>query len=222
MTLGGGCEICLAASQIVAYTECYMGQVELGVGLIPGAGGNKELFFRATDWLPAAFPPIIAGGRPPDLVPHVARVFQLIAMASVSTCAQEARQLGFLQPRDRIVMNYDHLLYQAKKAVLALAEADYQPRRPRDEIRVPGRTARAVLESLVYEMREAMYITDYDAFLAKKLAYVLTGGDVDLNTVVTEEYLLDLEREVFISLCGEEKSQARMKHMLDTNKPLRN
>jgi 3-hydroxyacyl-CoA dehydrogenase len=222
MTLGGGCEICLAASQIVAYTECYMGQVELGVGLIPGAGGNKELFFRATDWLPAAFPPIIAGGRPPDLVPHVARVFQLIAMASVSTCAQEARQLGFLQPRDRIVMNYDHLLYQAKKAVLALAEADYQPRRPRDEIRVPGRTARAVLESLVYEMREAMYITDYDAFLAKKLAYVLTGGDVDLNTVVTEDYLLDLEREVFISLCGEEKSQARMKHMLDTNKPLRN
>jgi len=222
MTLGGGCEICLAASQIVAYTECYMGQVELGVGLIPGAGGNKELFFRATDWLPGAFPPIIAGGRQPDLVPHVARVFQLIAMATVSTSAQEARQLGFLQPRDRIVMNYDHLLYQAKKAVLALAEAVYQPPRPRAEIRVPGRTGRAVLESLVYEMREALYITDHDAFLAKKLAYVLTGGDVDQNTVVTEEYLLDLEREVFLSLCGEEKSQARMKHMLETNKPLRN
>ena len=222
MTLGGGCEICLAASQIVAYTECYMGQVELGVGLIPGAGGNKELFFRATDWLPGGFPPIIAGGSKPDLVPHVARVFQLIAMASVSTCAQEARQLGFLQPRDRIVMNYDHLLYQAKRAVLALAEADYQPPRPRDEIRVPGRTGRAVLESLVFEMREAMYITDYDAFIAKKLAHVLNGGDVDLNTVVTEDYLLDLEREVFLSLCGEEKSQARMKHMLETNKPLRN
>jgi 3-hydroxyacyl-CoA dehydrogenase len=222
MALGGGCEICLAAGQIVAHTECYMGQVELGVGLIPGAGGNKELFFRATDWLPDAFPPIIAGGSPPDLIPHVARVFQLIAMATVSTCAQEARQLGFLQPRDRIVMNYDHLLYQAKKAVLALAEADYQPPRPRNEIRVPGRTGRAVLEGLIFEMREALYITDYDAFIARKLAHVLNGGDVDMNTLVTEQYLLDIEREVFLSLCGEEKTQARMKHMLETNRPLRN
>jgi len=221
MALGGGCEICLAASQIVAHTECYMGQVEMGVGLIPGAGGNKELFFRATDCLPAELPPIAGGGKP-DLVPHVARVFQLIAMATVSTCAQEARQLGFLTPRDRIVMNYDHLLYEAKKAVLALAQADYQPPRRRDEIRVPGRTGRAVLETFVYLMREALYITDYDAFIAKKLAHVLTGGDVDLNTLVTEEYLLDLEREVFLSLCGEEKSQARMKHMLETNRPLRN
>jgi len=221
MTLGGGCEICLHTSQIVAHTECYMGQVELGVGLIPGAGGNKELFFRATDWLPKELPPIAGGGKP-DLVPLVARVFQNIAMARVSTCAQEARELGYLLPHDRIVMNHDHLLHQAKKAVLALAEAEYVPPRTRNEVRVPGRTGRAALEVFVYLMQEAGYITDHDVVIAKKLAHVLTGGDVDVNTLVSEEYLLDIEREAFLSLCGEEKTQARMKHMLDTNKPLRN
>ena len=221
MTLGGGCEICLHTSQIVAHTECYMGQVELGVGLIPGAGGNKELFFRATDWLPKELPPIAGGGKP-DLTPLVARVFQNIAMARVSTCAQEARELGYLMPHDRIVMNHDHLLHEAKVAVLALAEADYAPPRRRDEIRVPGRTGRAALDVFVYLMKESGYITDHDVVIAKKLAHVLTGGDVDLNTLVSEEYLLDIEREAFLSLCGEEKTQARMKHMLDTNKPLRN
>ena len=221
MTLGGGCEICLHTSQIVAYTECYMGQVELGVGVIPSAGGNKELFFRATDWLPKELPPIAGGGKP-DLTPHVARVFQNIAMARVCTCAQEARELAYLMPHDRIVMNYDHLLHQAKQAVLALVEAEYAPPRSRDEIRVPGRTGRAALDVFVYLMKEAAYITDHDVLIAKKLAHVLTGGDVDLNTLVSEQYLLDIEREAFISLCGEEKTQARMKHMLDTNKPLRN
>jgi len=221
MTLGGGCEICLHTSQIVAHTECYMGQVELGVGLIPGAGGNKELFFRATDWLPKELPPIAGGGKP-DLTPLVARVFQNIAMARVSTCAQEARELGYLMPHDLIVMNYDHLLHQAKKAVLALADAGYSPPRRRDEIRVPGRTGRAALDVFVYLMKESGYITDHDVVIAKKLAHVLTGGDVDLNTLVSEEYLLDIEREAFLSLCGEEKTQARMKHMIDTNKPLRN
>jgi 3-hydroxyacyl-CoA dehydrogenase len=221
MALGGGCEICLHTSQIVAHTECYMGQVELGVGLIPGAGGNKELFFRATDWLPKDLPPIAGSGKP-DLTPHVARVFQLIAMATVSTCAQQARELGFLRPHDSIVMNYDHLLYRAKKAVLAMTGADYAPPRRRNEIRVPGRSGRASLEVFVYLMREAGFITDYDVVIAKKLAHVLTGGDVDPNTLVSEEYLLDVEREAFLSLCGEEKTQARMKHMLETNKPLRN
>jgi len=221
MTLGGGCEICLHTSQVVAHTECYMGQVELGVGLIPGAGGNKELFFRATDWLPKELPPIAGGGKP-DLTPLVARVFQNIAMARVSTCAQEARELGYLMPHDRIVMNYDHLLHQAKRAVLALADAGYAPPRRRDEIRVPGRTGRAALDVFVYLMKESGYITDHDVVIAKKLAHVLTGGDVDLNTLVSEEYLLDIEREAFLSLCGEEKTQARMKHMIDTNKPLRN
>ena len=221
MTLGGGCEICLHTSQIVAHTECYMGQVELGVGLIPGAGGNKELFFRATDWLPKELPPIAGGGKP-DLTPLVARVFQNIAMARVSTCAQEARELGYLMPHDLIVMNYDHLLHQAKKAVLALADAGYAPPRRRDEIRVPGRTGRAALDVFVYLMKESGYITDHDVVIAKKLAHVLTGGDVDVNTLVSEEYLLDIEREAFLSLCGEEKTQARMKHMIETNKPLRN
>lgn len=221
MTLGGGCEICLHTRQIIAHTECYMGQVELGVGLIPGAGGNKELFFRATDWLPKELPPI-AGASKPDLTPLVARMFQNIAMARVSTSAQEARELGYLMPHDRIVMNHDHLLHQAKKAVLALAEAEYVPPRRRNAIRVPGRTGRAALEVFLYLMKEAGYVTEYDVVVAKKLAHVLTGGDVDLNTLVSEEYLLDIEREAFLSLCGEEKTQARMKYMLDTNKPLRN
>jgi 3-hydroxyacyl-CoA dehydrogenase len=222
MTLGGGCEICLAASLIMAHVECYMGLVEFGVGLIPAGGGNKEMLFRATDWVPKELPSAVPGAGKPDLIPYIAKAFETIAMAKVSTCAQEARELTYMRPRDKIVMNYDHLLYHAKQSVLALAEEGYLPPRRRDEIRVPGRTGRALLELLVYLLKDGLFITEYDAFVAKKLAYVLTGGDVDLNTLVTEEYLLDLERETFLSLCGEEKTQARMKHMLETNRPLRN
>ena len=222
MTLGGGCEICLAASLIMAHVECYMGLVEFGVGLIPSGGGNKEMLFRATDWVPKELPSAVPGAGKPDLIPYISKAFETIAMAKVSTCAQEAKELTYMRPHDKITMNYDHLLYNAKKAALALAEEGYLPPRRRDEIRVPGRTGRAMLELLVYLLKDGLFITEYDAFIAKKLAYVITGGDVDLNTLVTEEYLLDLERETFLSLCGEEKSQARMKHMLETNRPLSN
>ena len=222
MTLGGGCEVCLASSLIVAHVECYMGLVEFGVGLIPGGGGNKEMFLRATDWVPRELPSAVPGAGKPDLIPYISKAFETIAMAKVSTCAQDARELTYMRPHDKITMNYDYLLYNAKRAALMLTEGGYIPPRRRDEIRVPGRTGRALLELLVYLLTDGLFITEYDAFIAKKLAYVITGGDLDLNTLVTEDYLLDLERETFLSLCGEEKTRARMKHMLETNRPLRN
>ncbi len=222
MTLGGGCEICMAASMIRAHAESYMGLVEMGVGLIPGGGGNKEMLLRAIDWVPPSVPSAVPGGGRPDLIPYVARAFETIATAKVSTSAREAQGLGYMTRHDRITMNLDHLLHDAKQSVLYLAREGYRPPRPRDDIRAVGRTGRAILELMVYLMRDAGYITDTDAHIAGKLAYVLTGGDLDQNTLVTEEYLLDLEREAFLSLCGEEKTQARLKHMVETNRPLRN
>jgi 3-hydroxyacyl-CoA dehydrogenase len=177
---------------------------------------------RAIDWVPKEIPSAVPGGGKPDLAPYVAKTFETIAMAKVSTCAREAMDLNYMRPYDRITMNADHLLYDAKQSVLSLASEGYVPPRPRDEIRVTGRTGRGLLELLVYLLKEGLYITEHDAVVAKKLAFVLTGGEVDLNTLVTEQYLLDLEREAFLSLCGEEKTQARMKQMLETGKPLRN
>jgi 3-hydroxyacyl-CoA dehydrogenase len=222
MTLGGGCEICMAASLVRANVECYMGLVEMGVGLIPAGGGCKEMILRATDWVPPRVPSAFPGGTQPDLTPYVMRVFETIALAKVSTCAQEAQELNYMRPYDGITMNLDHLLHDAKQSVIALAKDGYRPPRPRNSIRVVGRTGRAVLEFMVYMLKEGGYISDHDVHMGNKLAHVLAGGDVDLNTLVTEEYLLDLEREAFLSLCGEEKSQARMRHMLETNRPLRN
>jgi len=222
MTLGGGCEVCLAASTVRASAEAYMGLVEVGVGLIPGGGGNKEMLLRAIDWVPPSVPSAVPGGGRPDLIPYVARMFETIATAKVSTSAREAQGIGFMSPQDRITMNLDHLLHDAKETVLCLVTQGYRPPRPRDDIRITGRTGRGILELMVYLMRQAGYITDHDAHIARKLAYVLTGGDLDQHTIVTEQYLLDLEREAFLSLCGEEKTQARLKHMAETNRPLRN
>jgi len=222
MTLGGGCEVCLAASTVRAYAEVYMGLVEVGVGLIPGGGGTKELLLRATDWFPPSTPSAVPGGGRPDLVPYVARAFETIATGKASTSAREAQSIGFMRPTDWITMNLDHLLHDAKQTVLSLVKEGYRPPRPRDDIRVIGRGGRAMLELIVYLMRDAGYITDTDAHLAKRLAFVISGGDVDLNTLVTEQYLLDVEREVFLSLAGEEKSQARLKSMAETGKLLHN
>jgi 3-hydroxyacyl-CoA dehydrogenase len=222
MTLGGGCEVCMAASMVRANAEAYMGLVEMGVGLIPGGGGNKEMLLRAIDWVPPSVPSAVPGGGRPDLIPYVARTLETIAMAKVAMSAKEAQEIGYMRPYDRITMNLDYLLHDAKQSVLVLARDGYRPPRQRDDIRVTGRTGMGILELMVYLMHQAGYITDHDALVAKKLAYVLTGGDLDQNTLVTEQYLLDLEREAFLSLCGEEKTQARLKHMADTNKPLRN
>ena len=143
-------------------------------------------------------------------------------MAKVATSAKDAQRLGYLRQQDKFTMNQDHFLYEAKETALAMVKEGYYPYRPKDDIRITGRTGRAVLELSIYLMKEGKYITDYDAHIAKKLAYVLTGGDLDQDTLVSEEYLLELEMEMFISLCGEKKSQDRMRHMLQTKKPLRN
>ncbi len=222
MTLGGGCEMCLSASTVRAYAETYMGLVEMGVGIIPAGGGTKEMLLRAIEWFPPSTPSAIPGGGRPDLIPYVARAFETIATGKVSTSSQEAKSIGFMRPTDWTTMNLDHLLHDAKQTVLCLVKEGYRPPRPRDDIRVIGRSGRGFLELMVYLMRDAGYITDTDAHLAKRLAYVISGGDVDLNTLVTEQYLLDLEREVLLSLAGEEKTQARMKSMAETGKMLHN
>ncbi len=220
--LGGGCEMCLAASAVRAHAEVNLGLVEMGVGLIPGGGGTKEMLLRATDWFPPATPSAVPGGGRPDLIPYVALAFQTIATGRVSTSASDAREIGFMRPGDRTSMNLDHLLFDARQTALSLVSEGYLPPRPRDEIRVIGRGGRALLELMVFLLRDAGYITDTDARLAKRLAYVISGGDVDLNTLVSEQYLLDLEREVFLSLAGEEMSQARLKSMAETGRLLHN
>lgn len=220
--LGGGCEVCLAAAAVRSHAEVYLGLVEMGVGLVPGGGGTKEMLLRATDWFPPATPSAVPGGGRPDLIPYVALAFQTIATGRTSTSARDAQSIGFMRPGDRISMNLDHLLFDARQTALSLVREGYLPPRPRDEIRVIGRGGRALLELMVFLLKDAGYITDADAHLAKRLAYVISGGDVDLNTLVSEQYLLDLEREVFLSLAGEEISRARLKSMAETGRLLHN
>ncbi|WCK52781.1 3-hydroxyacyl-CoA dehydrogenase/enoyl-CoA hydratase family protein [Aneurinibacillus sp. Ricciae_BoGa-3] len=214
MTLGGGAEICLPAAKIQANAETYMGLVEVGVGVIPGGAGTKEVLLRTTQEVDRI-------DNKADLTPFVIKAFEKIAMAKVSTSAEEARELGFLRRGDQVTMNRDHLLYDAKQSVLALDATGYQPPR-KERVRVVGRDGKAVLQIGAYTMRESGYISEHDLKIANKLAHVLAGGDVNRNMYVTEEYLLDLEREAFLSLCGEPKSQQRMQYMLTKGKPLRN
>ncbi|NNU90286.1 3-hydroxyacyl-CoA dehydrogenase/enoyl-CoA hydratase family protein [Anoxybacillus sp. CHMUD] len=213
MTLGGGTEICLPASRIQAAAETYMGLVEVGVGLIPGGGGNKELYIKHLSCMP--------NGVEFDLQKVANKVFETIAMAKVSTSAAEARELNFLNAQDGISINGDHLIHDAKQAVLALYESGYKPP-VRKKIPVVGETGYATLLLGAQGMYHSGYISEHDLKIAKKLAYVIAGGNVPYGTEVDEQYLLDLEREAFLSLVGEPKTQARMQHMLLKGKPLRN
>lgn len=212
MTLGGGCEICLHADRIRAAAETYMGQVELGVGLIPGGGGNKEVLIRHIENI--TDPKV-------DLQPFVNKALEVIAMSKVSTSAQEARELHLLRSTDKITVNQDYLLHDAKQTVLAMVKEGYEPPRPQ-KIRVVGEPGYAAMKLGIYTMKEGGYISEHDQLIADKVAYVLAGGSVAANTYVTEQYLLDIEREAFLSLCGHPKTQERMMHMLKTGKPLRN
>ena len=218
LTLGGGTEMCYAADRVQASAETYMGLVEVGVGLIPGGGGTKETLLRLTEGIPSA-PSQLAG--PVDLQPFVNRAFELIGTAKVATSAREAQALGYLRPSDGVSVNGDHLIHDAKQTLLALDAAGYRPAPPR-QIPVTGPGGRAVLELGLYNMKQSGYASDHDVLIGKKLAFVLTGGNVPAGTLVTEQYLLDLEREAFLSLCGEPKTQARMQYMLAKGKPLRN
>lgn len=213
MALGGGCEVCLSSHRIVAALETYMGQVEMAVGLLPGAAGNKEVYIRCIEGIP--------DGVNADLLPFLRKAFENIAMAKVGTSAEECRKLGFLRNTDRVIPNADHLLYEAKQTVLAMVREGFKPPRPR-LIPVAGDGGRAAIKYMANTMRMGGYISEYDEHIAGKLAYILTGGDVLSGASVTEQRMLDLEREAFVSLCGEKKTQDRIGHMLKTNKPLRN
>ncbi len=213
MTLGGGFEIAAAADVAVASAELYTGAVEVGVGLIPGAGGTLRILLNFIDKMK----PLNPGPFPP-----VQQAFETIAYAKVSGSAQEAKKIGYLRDADVIVINPDHLIYQAKQKALELA-ANYQPPEPRKDIYLPGEGGYLVLEAAIEEMVKQRKISEYDAFIGKKLAYVLTGGDVATPvTPVDEQTLLDLERQVFVELCQQPKTQGRIAHMLKTGKPLRN
>jgi 3-hydroxyacyl-CoA dehydrogenase len=213
MTLGGGAEVCLPAAHIQASSETYMGLVEVGVGLIPGGSGNKELYIKHLKNMP--------NGVEFDLQKVANKVFESIAMAKVSTSGEEARDNNFLNLADGISVNGDHLLYDAKQAVLALHKKGYKPP-VRKKVPVVGETGYATLLLGAQAMLYSGYISEHDLKIAKKLAYVIAGGKVPYGTEVDEQYLLDLEREAFLSLVAEPKSQQRMQHMLLKGKPLRN
>jgi len=214
MTLGGGCEICLAADKIVAHAELYMGLVEIGVGLLPAGCGCLNLWKKFLNTIPEAVTDI-------DLAKFFVPVFMSIAMAKVSTSAAEARANGFLGPKDRIVFNRDYLIGEAKKEVLAMVDGGYAPpvKRP---IKVLGQAAQGMINTEIFNMLSGKFITEYDAFLAKRIAYVISGGDVRDNSEVEEDVILKLEKEAFIDFLKEEKTLARIEHMLKTGKPLRN
>lgn len=212
MTLGGGTEVCLHSHAIQASSETYMGLVELGVGLIPGGGGTKEMAVRAMEGI---LPGVQAA---PDY--FFAKRFETVAMAQVSMSAEMARNMGFLRDHDRYSMNADHILLDAKARVLDLAR-DFRPYLPK-KVKTAGSGVRATLELALYGMKHGRYISEYDEHLAKKLAYAMTGGNKPAGSLVDEQYLLDLEREVFLSLAGEAKTQDRIRYMLAKNKPLRN
>lgn len=221
MALGGGCEICLASDRVRFAAETYMGLVEVGVGVIPAGGGCKELLIRNTEHLFE----VQRGGVYPkqiEFMPFVARAFETIAMAKVSTSGPEAIKLGYLRPTDKLTVNRDYLIEDAKKTVLAINLEGYTPLRPLEEIRVAGENTFAMMKLALWTMHEQGFALDHDVTVGTKVAYVLCGGNVLENTKVSEQYLLDLEREAFLSLCGDPKTQARIQHMLTTGKPLRN
>ncbi len=212
LSLGGGCEICLHADRVVASAETYMGLVEFGVGVIPAGGGTKEMVLRTA----AAY----ADG---DVEYNALRnAFTSIATAKVSTSAAEAFDMGYLRRGDEIIVNGDRALADAKRAVLELADAGYVMPVKRTNIRVHGRGALGMFITGVYAMQEGRYISDHDRKIAEKLAYVMCGGDLSAPTEVSEDYLLDLEREAFLSLTGERKTLERIQSILTTGKPLRN
>ena len=216
MALGGGLEVCLAADRVQALAESYLGLVEVGVGLLPAGGGVKELLFRAMEHVPGPTP-----GASVDPIPFVARAFENIATARVATSGPEAVKLGYLRTCDRITTNPDRLIFEAKAVALGLARAGYRPPVP-VRVRATGTAGIAALKTALYGMREGGFISAYDFHVGSRVANVICGGPVTPGTEVTEQYILDLEREGFLSLLGEPKTQARIRHMLKTGKPLRN
>ncbi len=224
LTLGGGCELSLHAAARQPHAELYMGLVEVGVGLLPGGGGCKEMLLRAVDSAASIRP---AGSKNEsretvELVETMKKTFETIATAKVATSAAEARGLGFLSNSDGITMNRERVLADAKARAQELVRAGYQAPVPRTDIPAPGDNMLATLKMGIYFMRQGEFITEHEAKLGTKIAEVLCGGNVTPGTLVSEQYLLDLEREAFKSLCGEKKTQERIQFTLKTGKTLRN
>jgi 3-hydroxyacyl-CoA dehydrogenase len=216
MALGGGCEIAMHGARCQPHGETYMGLVEVGVGVLPAGGGCKELLVRMTEGIPSG---VVEQGL--NLQYYMAKAFQNIATAKVSTSAMEAMELGYIRKTESISMNRDQQIWDAKQLVLALNMTGYKPPRP-VLIPVMGENFRGFVDAILYNMRHGNYISDYDVFVSQKVAYVLSGGVCAEGTFVTEQEILDLEREAFLSLLGEKKTQDRIMYMLNTGKPLRN
>ncbi|MGB9591925.1 MAG: 3-hydroxyacyl-CoA dehydrogenase, partial [Candidatus Kryptoniota bacterium] len=206
-------EMTLHGSKVRASAETYIGLVEVGVGVIPAGGGTKEMLVRSLARMP----------RVPDAdpTPFIREVLETIGTAKVATSADEAKKLGFLRETDDVSMNEKFLVYDAKQTALALVNEGYRPPERR-RIIAAGQPVLSTLELGLYLWKEARQITEYEFHIGKKLAYVLTGGDFTSQQEVDEDYILDLEREAFLSLCGERKTQERIQYMLKNNKPLRN
>src|ERR1700677_1407592 len=225
LCLGGGTEISLHAAARQPHAELYTGLVEVGVGLLPGGGGCKEMLLRAVDGATAARGGKVSGeglAGSIEMLEAMKRAFETIATAKIATSAHEARALGFLTDSDRITMNRERVLSDAKARVLELVRAGYEPPVPRTDISAPGENLLATLKMGIHLMRQGDYITDYEVKLGAKIAEVLCGGNVTPGTPVSEQYILDLEREGFKSLCGEKKTQERIQYTLKTGKTLRN
>ncbi len=215
LSLGGGCEMAMHGTRCLPYGETYMGLVEVGVGVIPAGGGCKELMVRVTEGLPDG---VIEAGQ--NLQQIYAKALENIAMAKVATSAAEAMELGYIRSSEQIVLSRDQHLWNAKQMVLGLSMFYKKPRRAL--IPVMGENLRGMAEAMFYNMRTGKYISEYDVHIARKVAYILSGGDCPEGTLVTEDEILALERESFLSLCGEKKTQDRIMYMLTTGKPLRN
>ncbi len=213
LALGGGAEVTMSGNAVQAKAETYIGLVEVGVGLIPGGGGNLQLLRN----LYGRF----ALDKDVDAFPFIKKAFLTIGMANMSFSAEQAMEAGFLNPTDGISMNGDFALYDAKQRALGMFEAGFRPPRP-TKFLLPGVNGRATIDMLLYDMYVNKQVSEHDKLIGSKLAGVLTGGNCSPTVPVTEEHLLELELETFLSLCGEEKSQARLQHMLSTGKPLRN
>jgi len=212
MALGGGCEMCLHADSVQAHAETYMGLVEVGVGLIPAGGGTKEMTLRTSD---AYFE------GDPELN-RLSDTFMTIATAKVSTSAREAQNIGFIRKSENITLNRSRLIADGKTKAIQLAEAGYVQPVQRKDIKVHGKAGLAMIYAGVTGMKFGNYISDHDMKIAKKIAYVMSGGDLSQPSLVSEQYLLDLEREAFLSLTGEKKTLERIQSILTKGKPLRN
>jgi 3-hydroxyacyl-CoA dehydrogenase len=212
MALGGGCEFCLHAAATNAYAETYMGMVEVGVGLLPAGGGTKEMCLRAAE---------LASSYDTDVTPFILKHFKQIALAKVSMSAAELFDMGYMRTGDSVTMDTDRLITDAKEKVLALS-ANYRPKRAMEKIPAPGRSVAASIKSQLWNLQMGGFVSEYDAEIGGVIASIICGGDVPAGMLISEDYLLQLEREGFLKLCGNKKTAQRIQNMLKTGKPLRN